>query len=137
MVITTFLLRCMYGPMYILRSTLNIRIFRETIHKNFLFVATAFKKNLCNCAVLSTDFYRFLASAIERIFFPLILSLETILSRKERNIIGHYKPLVRIINLVFHTAYVVCLIIYIKGVTYSLKSTANDRFFEKIFVIGF
>ena len=47
-------------------------------------------------------------------------------------IIGHYNPSVRIIDLVSHTTYVV-LILYIIGGTYCLKSTPNDRFFEKLF----
>ena len=50
-------------------------------------------------------------------------------------IIGHYKPSVRIIDLVSHTTYDVCvLILYISGETYSLKSDPNDRFFEKLFM---
>ena len=50
-------------------------------------------------------------------------------------IIGHYNPSVRIINLVSHTTYVVCVIfLYISGGTYSLKSIPNDRFFEKLFM---
>ena len=51
-------------------------------------------------------------------------------------IIGHYNPpSVRIIDLVSHSTYVVCvLILYISGGTYSLKSTLNDRFFEKLFM---
>ena len=49
-------------------------------------------------------------------------------------IIGHYKPLVRIINLVSHKTYVVCVNFwYISGGTYSLKSTPNDRFFWETF----
>ena len=49
--------------------------------------------------------------------------------------IGHYNPSVRIIDLVSHTAYVVCVnFIYKLRGTYSLKSTANDRFFEKLFM---
>ena len=49
-------------------------------------------------------------------------------------IIGHDNPSVRIINLVSHTTYVVCvLILYISGETYSLKSTPNDKFFENLF----
>ena len=43
-------------------------------------------------------------------------------------IIGHYNPSVRIIDLVSHTTYVVCVNFYISGGTYSLKSTPNDRF---------
>ena len=50
-------------------------------------------------------------------------------------IIGHYNPLVRIIDLVSHTTYVLCVLnLYICGGTYSLKSTPNDRFFEKLFM---
>ena len=41
-------------------------------------------------------------------------------------IIDHYNPSVRIIDLVSHTTYVVC-VNFIHG-TYSLKSTPNDRF---------
>ena len=53
-------------------------------------------------------------------------------------IIGHYNPSVRIIDLVSHNTYVVCvLILYISSGTYSLKSTPNDRFFEKLFVAIF
>ena len=48
-------------------------------------------------------------------------------------IIGHYNPSVRIIDLVSHTTYVVCVnFLYISGGTYSLKLTPNDRF-EKLF----
>ena len=51
-------------------------------------------------------------------------------------IIGHYSPSVRIIDLVSHSTYVVCVnFIHNKvGGTYSLKSTPNDRFFEKLFM---
>ena len=50
-------------------------------------------------------------------------------------IIGHYNPSVRIIDLVFHTPLKLSvLILYIRGGTYSLKSTPNDRFFEKLFM---
>ena len=47
-------------------------------------------------------------------------------------------PSVRIINLVSHTTYVVCvnLIHNIHGGTYSLKSSPNDRFFGKLFMAG-
>ena len=49
-------------------------------------------------------------------------------------IIGHYNRSVRIIDLVSHTTYVVCVnFLYIIGGTYSLKSTPNDRF-EKLFM---
>ena len=50
-------------------------------------------------------------------------------------IISHDNPSVRIIDLVSQTTYVVCvLILYISGGTYSLRSTPNDRFFEKLFM---
>ena len=53
-------------------------------------------------------------------------------------IIGHYNPSVWIIDLVSHTTYVVwVLILYISGGTKSLKSTPNDRFFEKLFMTIF
>ena len=40
----------------------------------------------------------------------------------------------RIIDLVSHTTYIVCvLILYKSGRTYSLKSTPSDRLFEKLF----
>ena len=43
---------------------------------------------------------------------------------------------VRIIDLL--TPLMLCvLILYISGGTYSLKSTPNDRFFEKLFTAGF
>ena len=46
------------------------------------------------------------------------------------NLIGHYNPSVRIINLVSHITFVVCvLILFISVRTYSLKSTPNDRSF--------
>ena len=45
-------------------------------------------------------------------------------------IIGDYNPSVRIIDLVLHTTYVVC--VNFSGRTYSLKSTLNGRFFEKL-----
>ena len=45
-------------------------------------------------------------------------------------IIGHYNSSVRIIDLVSHCV----LISHISGGTYSLKSTPNDRFFEKLFM---
>ena len=52
----------------------------------------------------------------------------------DTNIIGHYNPSVRIIDLVSHTTYVVCvLILYISGGIYSLKSAPNDRFFWETF----
>ena len=39
-------------------------------------------------------------------------------------LIGHYNPSVRCV-----------LILYISGGTYCLKSTTNDRFFEKLFMV--
>ena len=49
-------------------------------------------------------------------------------------IIGLYNPSVRIIDIVSHTTYVVCINSY----TYSLKSTPNDRFFfSETFHINF
>ena len=49
-------------------------------------------------------------------------------------VIDHYKPSVRIIDLVSHTTYVVYVnFLYISGGTYSLKSTLNGRCFEKLF----
>ena len=51
-------------------------------------------------------------------------------------IIGPYNPSVRIIDLVSHTTYVVCVnFLYISGGTYSLKSSPNGRFFEKLFIV--
>ena len=53
-------------------------------------------------------------------------------------IIGHYNPSVRIIDLVTHTTYVVCvLILYTSDGIYSLNSTPNGRFFEKPFMAIF
>ena len=60
-------------------------------------------------------------------------------------IIGHYNPSVRIIDLVSHTTYAVCInFLYISGGTYSLKSTANykrkkinNRYFFYLFSIYF
>ena len=51
-------------------------------------------------------------------------------------IIGPYNPLVRIIDLVSHFIYVVC-VNSIHAWRYSLKSTVNDRFFEKLFMAIF
>ena len=48
--------------------------------------------------------------------------------------IGHYNPLVRIIDLVFTPLTLRVLIFYINGGTYSLTPTPNDRFFEKLFI---
>ena len=53
------------------------------------------------------------------------------------NIIDYYNASVRVVDLVSHTNYVVCvLIIYISGGTYSLKSTPNGRetWLEKFFM---
>ena len=42
---------------------------------------------------------------------------------------------VRIIDLISHTTYVVCVnFLYISGATYGLNWTPNDRFFEKLFM---
>ena len=49
-------------------------------------------------------------------------------------IIGLYNPSVRVIDLVSHTTNLCALILYISGGTYSLKSTPNDKFFEKVFM---
>ena len=50
-------------------------------------------------------------------------------------IIGHYNPSVRIIDL---PPLMLCVsILYISDGTYSLKSTPNDRFFEKLFLAIF
>ena len=62
-------------------------------------------------------------------------------SKLHTYIIGHYNPPVRIIDLVSHTTYVVCVnsiynSIYMAGPT-SLKSTPSDRFFEKLFMAVF
>ena len=48
-------------------------------------------------------------------------------------IIGHYNPSVRIIDLVSHSTYVVCVIIYIIDGTYSLMSTPNNIFLLRNF----
>ena len=49
-------------------------------------------------------------------------------------IIGHYNPSVRTIGQVSHTTCVCVLILYINGETYILKSTPNDRLFDKLFM---
>ena len=50
-------------------------------------------------------------------------------------IIAHYNLSVRIIDIVSHTTYVVCVnFIHKWHVTCSLKSTPNDRFFAKLFM---
>ena len=51
-------------------------------------------------------------------------------------VIGYYSSSVRITDLVSYTTYVVC-INFISGGAYSLKSTPNDRFFEKLFMAMF
>ena len=48
-------------------------------------------------------------------------------------ITGHYKPSVRIMDLVSHTILCV-LILYMSSETYSLNSTPKDRFFETRFM---
>ena len=45
----------------------------------------------------------------------------------------HNWSLVRIMDLVSHTTYIACVILYISGGTYSLSSTPNDRFFWETF----
>ena len=53
-------------------------------------------------------------------------------------IIGHYNPSARIIDLVSHTTYVVCVNFIHKWRDLQvLKSTPNDRFFEKLFTAVF
>ena len=54
-------------------------------------------------------------------------------------IIGHYNTSLRIIDLVSQTTYVVCVnFIYTRSSeAYSLKSTPNYRFFEKLFIAIF
>ena len=49
-------------------------------------------------------------------------------------IIGQYNPSVRIIDLVSHTNYVVCVNFIFHTGTYILKPTPNNRFFEKNFM---
>ena len=53
------------------------------------------------------------------------------------NIIVHYNTSLRIIDLVSHPTYVVCVnfFLYISGSTCSLKSTPEDRFFEQLFMV--
>ena len=51
-------------------------------------------------------------------------------------IIGYYNPSIRISDLVSHTTYVVWVnFLYISNGTYSLKSTPNDIFFEKLSMV--
>ena len=54
-------------------------------------------------------------------------------------LIGHYKPSVRITTepLTPHTRYLCLTILYMSVDDYSLKSTPNDRFFEKLFYENF
>ena len=52
-------------------------------------------------------------------------------------IIGHYNTSVRIIDLVSHTTYVVCVNFIHKWGDLQLKLTPNDRFFEKLFMAIF
>ena len=69
--------------------------------------------------------------------FLLFNKLHSSLTKKNyihTYIIGHYNPSVRIIDLVSHTTYVVCVnFIHKWRWTYSLKSTPNDRFFWETF----
>ena len=60
--------------------------------------------------------------------FVLLSGMKYFFSLIHTYIIDHYNPSVRIIDLVSHTTFVVC------RETYSLKSTPNDRFFEKLFI---
>ena len=48
-------------------------------------------------------------------------------------IIDNYNPSVRITVLLFILLMLCVLILCVSGGTYSLKSTPNDRFFEKLF----
>ena len=50
------------------------------------------------------------------------------------NIIGYYNLSVRIRTLLLPQLMLCALILYIGGGIYSLKSTPNDRFFEKLFM---
>ena len=53
-------------------------------------------------------------------------------------LMGHYNPSVGIINLASHTTYLLSInFIHNRRGTYSLKSTPNDRFFEKLFMAIF
>ena len=51
------------------------------------------------------------------------------------DIIGLYNPSVRIIDIVFYSTYVMCVNFIHKWRLYSLKSTPNERFFEKLFMV--
>ena len=67
--------------------------------------------------------YVMLVFHLNEILYEIVILLKDI----HTYIIGHYNPSVRIIDLVSHTTYVVCFL-------WSLKSTPNDRFFEKLFI---
>ena len=86
-----------------------------------------------------------LFSSFQRLIFygfPMTLSMSMIVFLNIfvteyiyiHNIIGHYIPSVRIIDLVSHTTYVVCINFIHTWRDYCLKSTPNDRFFEKLFM---
>ena len=64
---------------------------------------------------------------------PIVLFMTTLFIdfRLYTYIIGHYNPSVRITTL-FLTPLILCtLILYMRGGTYNLKSTPNDRFLSK------
>ena len=48
-------------------------------------------------------------------------------------IIGHYNPSDRIIDLVSHTTYVVCVILYISGENYSFKVDSEQQIYWETF----
>ena len=55
-------------------------------------------------------------------------------------IIGHYKPSVRIIDLVSHTTYVVCVNLYTfvwRDLLFKVDSEGQIFFFEKLFMANF
>ena len=52
------------------------------------------------------------------------------------HIIGHYNPSVRITAQLLTTLMLCASILYVSAETYSLTSTPNDRFFEKLFMAG-
>ena len=56
------------------------------------------------------------------------------LSKCSTYIISHYNLSVRIIDLVSHTTYVVCVNFIRKWRDLQLKSTPNDRFYEKLVI---
>ena len=73
---------------------------------------------------------------------PFNLNLNSILlvsfSFLHTYITRYYNPSVRIFDLVSHTAYIVCVnFIHKWRATYSLKSTPNYKFFEKLFIAIF